>query len=67
MNKETRQFIFGLILIVLCSNALLSFGLDLRDHLAVGATVAQFTWDLSMCLLEGAGVFIGFGYILKNI
>lgn len=67
MNKETRQFIWGLILVPICSYGTIYFGLDLRDHLVEGTTVTQLVFDLSGFALELFGVIAGGCYIVKNI
>ena len=67
MNKETRQFIWGLILVPLCTYGTIYFGLDLRDHITEGTTVAQLTFDLGGFALELFGAIAGCCYIVKNI
>jgi len=67
MNKETRQFIWGLILLSMCSYSLLSFWLGLQEHLVVGITVGQLVWDLIMIASQVFGLYQGGRYILKNI
>lgn len=52
---------------VICSYGLLSFGLDLRDHLAIGITLPLLAWDLVMIALQAFGIYQGAVYILKNI
>lgn len=66
MNKETRQFIWGLILMVVCTYGTFSFYSDLKTHLAFGTTVGQLVWDVFMVALEAFGVFMGACYVLKN-
>lgn len=67
MNKETRQFIWGIILLLICTHGTFSFYEDLKVHLANGITVGQLVWDLSLIGLEAFGTLMGGYYILKNI
>jgi hypothetical protein len=67
MNKETRQFVWGIILLIVCTYGTFSFYLDLKIHLANGITMGQLAWDLSLIALEAFGAFMGGCYVLKNI
>lgn len=67
MNKESRQFIWGLILVPLCTYGTIYFGLDLRDHITEGTTIKQLAFDLSGFALELFGAISGGHYIVKNI
>lgn len=63
MNKETRQFIFGILGIICCSLGLI-FGLrDMHNSLTLGDLMLNFLF----CILELVGIIISSFYVFKNI
>ena len=63
MNKETRQFIFGIIVTISCLVGLV-FGLcDLHNSL----TLRDFVFNFLFCMLEFIGIVTGAYFILANI
>ncbi len=63
MNKETRQFIFGLLCVIVCTVGL---WLGIRDMRA-SITMQSFIGNFLFCMLELISILIGIYYILKNI
>lgn len=63
MNKETRQFIFGFFILIICAIGLLIGMLDMR----LSVTTSSFMYNFAFCILEIFGIITGAYYIFKNI
>ena len=63
MNKETRQFIFGIIGVFLCGTGLMLGLRDMHNSLTLGSLMENFLF----CIVELIGIIVSCYYILKNI